>query len=449
MNVQRIAALGFAIALTSASHRAAATEPRQTQPREWTLREDLRLGDSAGTADDLRSLSVATVRSDGSISAFLRNGDVVVFDRSGLVRHRVHTLDDAAKRAEMREQAESSLARARAGLSHAGLVASHRVPTMGFVGDTLWASSESTRKITLIDERGRAARRLTYSASVEGYSSGTPLALLSDRSLLRTFTSDDGVARPLPAAPPPRPPEQYRMPVIPIPPVAEDEPPARSFLVRTSPDGRVLQGLEIFPAPRRTVTVRNPYGQVAPATNPFRDDPLIAATPDGSRIIYVERYTATKSASASYVIASFDAETGRRTGHHYEYVPVPVAAATVDSLLDPLLDSLNTPFRERFLEGFPSREAARSALRAALDPPPYHTPFTEVVVGADGIVWLRHRASERWDAHTRDGRVAGRVLLPRDARLVCADGSALWVAMPRAGGPRGADVLVRYRIIRP
>ena len=449
MNVQRIAASILAIALTSAAHRPAAIEPRAIEPPEWTLREELRLGDAAGTADDLRSVSAAVVRSDGAVGVVQRSDEVVVFDRSGRVRRRVAPAHELTQRA-MLAQAESSLARARAGFPMEAVTVTHRVRAMGLLGDTIWVSGAWPGEIALLGEEGQVARALPFTAFVEDYASSAPLALLSDRSLLRKLGPDgEVVPRRLPAVVPPPPPDQYRMPVIPAPPIAEDEAPTRRFLVRASLDGRVIQGLEIFPEARATVTLRNPYGNAATVTYPFGDDPLIAATPDGSAIVFVERYAATRPGPAVYTIARFDVATGRRTGQRHEYVPEPVRPSTIDSLLDPLLDSLRAPGSVQFLEGFPSRAAARSALRAALDAPLYHTPFADVRAGADGTVWLRHRASDRWDAHTRDGRVAGRVTLPRGARLLYADGAGLWVAMAKTGAPRGDELLVRYHIVRP
>ena len=112
------------------------------------------------------------------------------------------------------------------------------------------------------------------------------------------------------------------------------------------------------------------------------------------------------------------------------------------------IDSAGTSLSLRGLQSFPSRGAARAAIRAALQPPAYHAPFTDVLAGADGTVWLREHASDRWDAHTRDGRLAGRVSLPRGARLVHADEGTIWVAIPQAGGAPATQVLVRYHIVR-
>ncbi len=446
MNVRGIAALGLAIALTS----AAAYGPTAAEPPEWTLREDLRLGNAEGRDDDLRSISGVVIGRDGSISAVTRGGDVVVFDRAGKVLHRVVTRDYAELRSDLRERAESTMARFREGLSvPVSVVRTPRAPaTSGRIGDTLWVMGDWARKIILIDGRGRVARKIPYTMNVEGYPSSAPLALLADRSLLRTLASEQPtVAAPSLETVRPPPTDGYRMPIIPAPPVAEDEAPRRGFLVRASADGRVLQGLEIFAAARTEVVFHNPYREAVTFAYPFRDDPLIAATPDGSQIVFVERYGAEGPGPATYGVAWFDVSTGKRTGHRHPYSPS--AVTLTDSVVDAMLDSVRSPVRERFLDGFPSRAAARSAFRAALNAPPHHTPFTEILAGTDSTVWLRHRASDRWDVHTKAGRIAGRVTLPRDARLVHADGVALWVATPQSGGPRGADLLVRYRIVRP
>jgi hypothetical protein len=238
------------------------------------------------------------------------------------------------------------------------------------------------------------------------------------------------------------------MPIIPGPSTPDNGLPSQGFLVRTAPDGRILQGLEVFVEPRPPIVVRGPYGS-ARIPYPFQDRPFIGVTADGREVVFVERYAATRSGPARYSIARFDVETRKRSAHFHEYTPAPVTERTIDSLLTRLLDSAGSAEPRRFAQVLPSAEEAKASLRAALDLPAFHAPVTGMVVGADRTVWLKDRATGRWVAHTPDGRTPGRVALPADTGLVHADRDVIWAVRNIPGPGPGAQVLVRYRIVRP
>jgi hypothetical protein len=238
------------------------------------------------------------------------------------------------------------------------------------------------------------------------------------------------------------------MPIVPGPALPGANMPAQELLVRTRPDGTVLQGLEIYVAARPPIVIQGPYGS-ARFPYPFQDNPLIGVSPDGREVVFVERYGATRPGPARYSIARFDVVTGKRSARFHEYTPFPITPRAIDSLLTRLVDSATTAARGAFSYAFPSPGEAKAALRAALDPPAFHIPVTDMLVGADRTVWLAERLTGRWLAHTPDGGIAGRVALPPGARLVYADRDTIWVANVAPGGRTGARVLVRYRIVKP
>jgi hypothetical protein len=409
VNARIIAALGVATAVA-----VGARMPPARETQEWTLREELRVGDAAGPADDLSGVSAAVAGRDGMLYVAAGSGEIVIFDRRG-----------------------SAVRRLPIGAA-----------SLGWIGDTLWTIRPTAQHVTLLGARGAPIGRISFALDVEGSLADLPIALLADRSLLRTITPRSRLE--MPTLPPPKPPAQYRMPVIPPGPAMPDaDPPGRGFLVRTSSEGKVLQGLEIFTADRTEVTVRDQYGDIIRAPYPFHEQPLIAVTPDGAEIVFVERYQATRPDRATYTIARFDIATRKRTVSRHEYVPTPMSETMVDSLLGALVDSAVAPRSASLYGGFTSPAAARAAIRAAVEVPAWHVPVTDILAAADRGVWLRERATRRWIIHARDGRAPAGVTLPPGERPVFADADVVWTVAPLRGGPAGAQALVRYRIVRP
>jgi hypothetical protein len=452
VKVAIIPALGLGVALTLSAARSTTSG----QP-EWTLREDMRLGAAAGPEDDLPPIGRVVVGRDGTVFALGTAGEIIVFDRAGSILRRVRGLRDSVIQASTRELMDSAIARLdstvrrqQIGVSSVFTLGgvSRAAPAMGLIGDTLWVITERAGRVTLFGRQGDVVGTIPYTRNVVGGLADTPLALLADRSLLRTITPPVlPQNRPDPPMPPP--PGQYRMPVIPAPPVPEADREARGFLLRASPGGVVVQGLEIFIESRASFTVPNQYGETARLPHPFGDAPLVAVTPDGSEIVFVERYSAARAGPASFLVARFDVRTGKRTARRHEYLASPIQPASVDSIVSRMVDSANTPLARWFYYGFPSPGAAKATVRAALDVPSYHVPVTEVVAGADRTVWLREQTSGRWSAYGADGEVAGRIAIPPGARFLYADDRAIWVGVELPRGQPGARVLVRYRLERP
>jgi hypothetical protein len=442
MHGQAITLLGLAGALVWTGARVPNNEPP-----DWTLREEIRLGARYGPGGEAPAIMQVTVGRDGAIYVLSQGTGITVFDRMGTVVRRMR-IPDSAIVSGLREAAESALARARDNVTRIPEVAPMRPvwSAMGWMGDTLWLIDRSTARAELLEPAGTTVGAIPFARSVDGGHRGTVLALLADRSLLRSVAVED----PRPGAtafPRPAPPDRYRMPIVPGPPLPDEGTPVQGLLVRTKPDGTVLQGLEVFVGPRPSIVIRGPYGSTRFAY-PFQDNPFFGASSDGREIVFVERYGATRPEAARYSIARFDVATGKRSARFHEYTPSPITPRTIDSVVTRLVDSAAAA-GQRFAYAFPSAVEAKAALRAALDPPAFRAPVTDMVVGADRTVWLQERGTGRWLAHTPDGRITGRVSLPPGARLMYADRDTLWVARPVSDGKPDSRVLVRYRIVRP
>jgi hypothetical protein len=420
---------------------------RTSEPPEWALREDLRLGGRRGAGDVVANITQLAVGRDGAIHVLSAGGGITVFDRSGAVVRRVR-IPDSVIVAGLRERAESALSQQRDGAAPILDVEPISLwPAMGWLGDTLWVVDRVRHRIELLGTQGNVVGAIPYTPSLGVGRGAAVLAVLADRSLLRGVVMDEGAPRP--NYPRSTPPGRYRMPIVPGPPPPQANRQRQGILVRTMPDGTILQGLEILVDSRPSIVVASPYGG-ARFAYPFQDHPLIGVSPDGREVVVVERYAVARAGPAHYSIARFDIATGKRSPRFHEYTPAPITPGTIDSLLSRLVDSAETGEHRRFAYAFPSPAEAKAAIRAALDAPAFHAPVEEeMVVGTDRTVWLRERGSSRWLAHLPDGRIAGRVAPPPGSRLLYADSATIWAASEAPGGKSGAPILVRYRLVRP
>ena len=420
----------------------------------------MRIGAGAGI-DRLPRVSRVVAAPDRSVHVLTVTDELIAFDRSGRLvgRHRVITeerrraISSAEEMAVIERMREDRLRAPRGPGRYEmrggpyGAMAPDKSRTLGWIGDSLWVATRGTGTVALFRPDGRAIREIPYTPSLEGSPASVPLGLLADGSLLRTISWRDASPRARERSMPP-PPETFRMPVIPVPPHGDEDDAGRGFLLRASADGEVLQGLEIFAEPRLPVLIRNPYGSAVQLDVPFRDHPLIAVTPDGAEVIFLERYRATRPGSASYSIARFDVTARRRSARHYPYVPRPVSRATIDSVLTLIMDGPGSPVTDRFVYGFPSVAAATAVIEAALEIPAYHPPVTDLVAGADHTVWLREHASSPWTVLDRAGAVIGTVALPSGVRLVHADAESAWGVIDPPLVSDSSAVLVRYRLVK-
>ena len=449
----------LSIAAAAVLALAAAPIASRAQVPTLSVREELRIGKGAFT-DELPEISSLVTGTDGRAYALSRSVEILIFDRRGRLLRRVPTISRDQPDGGLSDRARNLLDRVT-GRIPAESAGNRTLSTgalrfsiaydplaMGWVGDTLWISRSGVTHVGLFDRNGDSTGALAFAIDIEGQRANTPRALLPDRSLLWSITQSQGEGW-LGDRPIPRPPEMYRMPVIPGPPVAHDDAPPQGFLLRATPAGKVVQGLEIFTPPRRSAPVVNPRGVTAWIPSPFQDHPLIAVTPDGSEIVFVERYGARRPEQGRYVVVRFDGRTGRRTARAYPYVPIPVTPATRDSIVRRLTDGSESSLSPHFLAGFGSPAEARAAIERPLAGAEYHSPITDVIAGADRTVWLREHGTGAWLVLGHEGDVIGRVTLPRGARLLHANRDAAWALVTEGPAQTPIRTLVRYRVGTP
>lgn len=87
-----------------------------------------------------------------------------------------------------------------------------------------------------------------------------------------------------------------------------------------------------------------------------------------------------------------------------------------------------------------------AAFRQAVRIPPVYPPVEGIVVGNDGVVWLRLRATDRVRPHlvlSSTGEVIGTANLPLGAEVMAVSQSRVWAVVT---DELGVESVVRYRI---
>jgi hypothetical protein len=168
----------------------------------------------------------------------------------------------------------------------------------------------------------------------------------------------------------------------------------------------------------------------------FRDDLLWQSLPDGSGVLLVDRTFARTATGASFTITRLDANGRRRSSISYPYTPTPIRAALIDSLMAEVPARYGSSVRPLMDD-----------MRRNLVTPPLLPTITSIATGRDGSVWLQREpwvsGGRRWTLVDARGAVVGDALLPTDATMLYGDSDAVYLI------ERNADdipFVVRWRV---
>jgi hypothetical protein len=120
----------------------------------------------------------------------------------------------------------------------------------------------------------------------------------------------------------------------------------------------------------------------------------------------------------------------------YPFVPVPVSAASRDSVVAARLKAF-ARYGQGFIDAMPKILPAKT-----------YPPVRRIVLGRDGTVWVEERIAASghfWRILDAKGVVLGTVSLPADVSLARADAHTLWGYETDADGLQG---VVRFRLER-
>lgn len=368
-----------------------ATSTEAQAPPRFRAVAELRIGDADAENYSLTRVADVAVGADGAIYVAQAQEKLVrVFDRAGRFVRAFGR--EGAGPGEFREPER-----------------------LGWRGDTLWVADSRAARISLFEPPGRFLSSVTFrwqAGGQRGFTAYVPFHLLADGSVL------GGRLR----APEPFSPDNPQ-------PLPE---------LRFSRAGRVADTVAVLPTGHTSLVVRRGGRPPVIGPQPFRDDPLIAAAPDGSALVIVRRPAALLANDAAFTVTRLTPRGDTVYSHNFRYRPRPISRRMADSVVASVVRGM-----DRF-----GGEDLRRAVRDALYIPAHLPPIEDVIVGRDGTVWLRRESSGRttlWNVLGRDGTLTAIVEVPSAARLFQAQLNRAWgVEHDEADVP----YVVRYRLVR-
>lgn len=258
---------------------------------------------------------------------------------------------------------------------------------LGWVGDTL-SVLDFRRGITLLGTDGRYLGRVSFERAFRANAFPLhPFVLLPDGAVAAMAPVPDGMA-------------------------AEGAVTTETWL-RTARDGETLDTLLVRDL-RGRAFILELGGRRGSAGHPLAFDPLLAAAPDGSVFVLVERVPPVGGAPARFRVVRIGPGGDTLAAVSLPYRPVAVDGAARDSIAGVVA-------RARSGGTGLTEERLRDLVLEQLPWPPSRPPVTAAVAGLDGTVWLRREApasdSVRWDVLDASLRPVGFAVLPEELEV--------------------------------
>lgn len=368
-----------------------AAGPLAAQSAGWGTRLELRIGSADGDHDALSRVSDVAVGRDGSIYVALPQERVVrVFSAAGRFVRDIGRGGDGP--------------------------GDFRSPDkLGWKGDSLWVSDHQLTRTSLFDRGGRFGSSCTFVWSSRSRIPLTyiPWQLLADGSVL------GGKVR--------------------VPQPYSESSPVLLAEVRFTRSGRPIDTVAVLAATHAGLVVERGRAPPIIAAQPFRDDPLLAVSPDGSGIVIVNRDAATRRVGDAFVVTRLGPAGDTVFTRVYRYTARPLPVSEVATTLEDLARGMRRVSRDRDLS---------TRIRRAMYVPRFRTPIEEVVAGRDGTIWLRRESSgltaRRWTVLDARGNLLRTVEVPVGTRVLQAEAGRLWGVQEDADG---IPYVVRLRVV--
>lgn len=180
------------------------------------------------------------------------------------------------------------------------------------------------------------------------------------------------------------------------------------------------------------------------APQPFGDAPLMATIEAG--VLLVDRLAHQRDRGATFSITRIG-RTGDTIWHRaIPYTPEPLPRARVDSAVRAHAQRLHS-FMSRRDPGL-ALGALERRVRDAMHGPEYLPPITDMVVAADGAIWLARSGGREggveWWVFDRSGSLFARALTPPGLRVHVVSGEVVWGVET---DDFDVNYIVRYRLV--
>jgi len=378
------------LACASIATGCSGSESSTTGVAQWTLDEELRIGSTSDPNQALTTVASIAVDDDGSVYvAQPDQGHIRVYDEQG---RGVRAIGSPGPQPGQFQ----------------------RLYTVGLLGDTVYAIDLGLRRITYFSKEGELLRfeQVRPPPVQPPFLPSMPFALFPDGS--RAIGT---------AFPPTLTPDQLRR-----------VPQLRMEAGSETLDTVTWIGYER--TARRVTWEERPL----PVGSPLSDDPFAVFDVEGTRLATVDRSVAPGAGTATFGVTLSDGWGDTIWTRRYDYTPIPIENAVVDSIVTERATTLESAFED-------PREAATFA-RGAMFLPAYYPPVSTAVFSDDGALWLQRETvrgqDEEWLVLDEQGTPVARALLPAGFQVMVIRGGSLW------GVTYGGVVpfVVRYRIER-
>ena len=290
-----------------------------------------------------------------------------------------------------------------------------RISTIGLLANTLYAIDLGQRRISYFSLEGEHLRSIQVAPPRVSppFRPSMPFAVFPDGSMALGTS---------------------------FPPSISAEDLTRVPQLRMDAAGQVLDTVTWIAYER---TARRANYQERPLTvgSPLSDDAFAMFSSDGSRVATFDRTVAPGAGTASFGVVVADEAGATIYSRRYEYTPVQIANAVIDSTVASRANQLSGAFEE------PSE--ARAFVRGTMFLPVYYTPVSTAAFSADGTLWVRREElpgrDQTWMILDETGEPVATATLPDGLEVMVISSDTVWgVELDQYGVP----YVVRYRIDR-
>jgi 6-bladed beta-propeller len=364
------------------------------QVRHWTVQEEARIGSVDDSIQALTRVGDVLLGQDGSIYiAQPADQTIRVFDGHGQ-----HVRD--------------------IGRQGKGPGEFQQLHSIGFLGDTLYATDQALRRVSLFDNVGTFVRSFEFATPQIGsrmpeiYFPTVPAMLLPDRSAL---VRPSMVVAWLAAG-------KDRIP-----------------LFHLHADGESVD--TIVQTVYEPMGVINIKGRRLGIGRVFASDPLYVFLADGSGVLTARRRVAGSTDRFDIAALSLAGDTVFRREFRYE--PERVTDGLVKEAVSEIHDRLGR------LPEPPGEAQILTALREGGLVPRWLPPVTEIASGLDGNIWIKRERTERevttWQVLDPKGTLIATLELGRNQSVSAVSGTSLLVTEQDS---LGVPWVIKYRIVK-
>jgi len=378
------------LACTAFATGCSGSESSTAGVAQWTLDEELRIGSTSDPSQALTTVASLAVDEDGSVYvAQPDQGHIRVYDERG---QGVRAIGSPGPQPGQFQ----------------------RLYTVGLIGDTVYAIDLGLRRITYFSKQGEMLgfEQVSPPPVQPPFLPSMPFMLFPDGS--RAIGT---------AFPPTLTPDQLRR-----------VPQLRMEAGSETLDTVAWIGYER--TARRATWQERPL----PVGSPLSDDPFAVFDTEGTRVATVDRLVAPGAGAATFGVTVADGWGDTIWTRRYDYTPVPVENAVVDSIVAERAETLESAFDD-------PREAT-TFTRGAMFLPAYYPPVSTAAFADDGTLWLQRETvagqQQEWLVLDEQGTPVAQAALPAGFQVMAIRDGAVW------GVTYGGVVpfLVRYRVER-